>query len=405
MSATGAGPRLTLLYAALFFELGINLPFFPVWLRSQSLDAAEIGFVLALPFALRIVANPAVAALADLTGRIRPAIIACACVAAAGFLVLPFAQGLVGIALVVGLIALAQGPLIALTDAATLRVLDGEPAAEGRYGRIRLAGSVAFAAASFVGGAIVAERSPGAVVTLLGVAAMAVALATLALPEARQQAAAAASPGPAGGGAGYLVLALAVTGPALVQASHAAVYAFGTLHWQSLGYSGTTLGLLWSLGIAGEVLFFLVAGSFAAGEAGAVRLLTAGAAAAALRWTVMAFDPPLAVLAPLQLLHGLSFGATHLGSVFLLAAIAPAAGKAQAQAWLAAVWAIAMAALTSLAGLMSDGWGQGIYWPMALAALAGLALVRAVAGARRMAAARPRDLELKFGIVRAGLGF
>jgi PPP family 3-phenylpropionic acid transporter len=388
--AIGAGPRLTLLYAVLFFELGVNLPFFPVWLQSRSLDAAEIGFVLALPFALRIVANPAIAALADLTGRIRPAIIACACAAAAGFLLLPLAHGLAAIALVVGLIALAQGPLIALTDAATLRILVGQTSAERRYGRIRLAGSVAFAAASFAGGAIVAERSPGAVVTLLGAAALAVALATLALPEVGKTATPAAGTVPAAAAtAGYGVLALAVTGPALVQASHAAVYAFGTLHWQSLGYSGTTLGILWSLGIAGEVLFFLMAGTIAAGDAGALRLLSAGAAAAALRWAVMAFDPPLAVLAPLQLLHGLSFGATHLGSVFLLAAIAPQAGKAQAQAWLAAVWAIAMAALTSLSGFMSDSWGQGIYWPMVFVALAGLALVRGVAVARRGAAAIP----------------
>jgi PPP family 3-phenylpropionic acid transporter len=383
--ALGAGPRLTLLYASLFFELGVNLPFFPVWLRSRALDATEIGLVLALPFALRIVANPVVAALADLTGRIRPAIVACACVAAAGFLLLPFAHGIVQIAAVVGLVALAQGPLIALTDAATLRVLAGSPAAESRYGRIRLAGSVAFAAASFAGGALLADRSPGVVVSLLGAAAVAVAFCTLLLPETPAGRSRAPEPGAATAGAGLAVLALAVAGPALVQASHAAVYAFGTLHWQSLGYSGPTLGLLWSLGIAGEVLFFLVAGSFAAGEVGAIRLLSAGAAAAALRWAAMALDPPLVLLAPLQLLHGLSFGATHLGSVFLLAAIAPAAAKAQAQAWLAAVWAIAMAALTSLAGLMSDGWGQGIYWPMVAVALLGLVLVRGVAVARNAA--------------------
>jgi PPP family 3-phenylpropionic acid transporter len=27
-----------LLYAALFFDLGVSLPFFPLWLRSQDLD-------------------------------------------------------------------------------------------------------------------------------------------------------------------------------------------------------------------------------------------------------------------------------------------------------------------------------------------------------------------------------
>ena len=50
--------RLALLYGALFFELGVNLPFFPVWLRAQALDDAAIGFVLAAPLLVRIVANP-----------------------------------------------------------------------------------------------------------------------------------------------------------------------------------------------------------------------------------------------------------------------------------------------------------------------------------------------------------
>ena len=39
--------RLALLYACLFFELGVNLPFFPLWLKAQSLDSDAIGLVLA----------------------------------------------------------------------------------------------------------------------------------------------------------------------------------------------------------------------------------------------------------------------------------------------------------------------------------------------------------------------
>ncbi len=46
--------RLALLYACLFFELGVNLPFFPLWLKAQSLDSDAIGIVLAAPLLTRI---------------------------------------------------------------------------------------------------------------------------------------------------------------------------------------------------------------------------------------------------------------------------------------------------------------------------------------------------------------
>ena len=42
-----------------------------------------------------------------------------------------------------------------------------------------------------------------------------------------------------------------------------------------------------------------------------------------MRWIATAFDPPLALLAPLQLLHALSFGATHLGTMMFLSQNAP----------------------------------------------------------------------------------
>ena len=54
-----------------------------------------------------------------------------------------------------------------------------------------------------------------------------------------------------------------------------------------------------------------------------------------LRWIGMAFDPPALMLAALQLLHGLSFGATHLGALMFLARHAQPAQAATAQGYLA----------------------------------------------------------------------
>ena len=53
-----------------------------------------------------------------------------------------------------------------------------------------------------------------------------------------------------------------------------------------------------------------------------------GGAGAVLRWTAMAFDSPVALLPVLQCLHGLSFGATHLGAMHALARLAHRQGEA-----------------------------------------------------------------------------
>jgi PPP family 3-phenylpropionic acid transporter len=47
---------------------------------------------------------------------------------------------------------------------------------------------------------------------------------------------------------------------------------------------------------------------------GARRLILLGAGGGLIRWSITAFDPPLALLFALQLLHGLSFAATLLGA-------------------------------------------------------------------------------------------
>lgn len=371
--------RLSFLYGALFFELGVNLPFFPLWLHDQSLTPEAIGIVLAAPLLTRIVANPAIGALADRGGRMTWLLFACAVAVTVGIGMLALARGFWPILLLVIAIGFAQGPLIALTDAVTLGRLDHLPDGAHRYGRLRLWGSAGFALANISAGWLLDWLPASSIIGMLLVSALATALAALlvsrtATPERPQ----APTEGIAGPGRPDL-LALTIAGAALVQASHAAIYGFSSLHWQQIGFSGAATGALWASGIAGEMLFFCFVGYMIRGPVGAAGLLVASAAVAALRWTGMAFDPNFAGLIVLQLAHGVSFGATHLCSVFLLARFAPPTLQAQAQTWLAAGWAGAMALLTSLAGALYTTWGEGVYLLMAATAVLGLCLLLPVA--------------------------
>jgi PPP family 3-phenylpropionic acid transporter len=383
-----AGPpvgRLSLLYACLFFELGVNLPFFPLWLQAQSLASEAIGIILAAPLLIRVVANPAAGAIADRSGRISAALALCAVTVAAGTGLLMAARGFWPILLVVIAIALAQGPLIALADAMTLGRLAGAPRSELAYGRIRLWGSLGFAAANLVAGWSLERFSTQSVVPLLLAAAVltAIAAALCMAPTPRQRRFAPqddARPAP------WLLLACTIAGAALVQASHAAFYGFGTLHWQAQGLSGKEMGGLWAIGVLSEIAVFAGLGYRLRGAGGAALLLAVAAAVAVLRWLFMMQDPGLHALAALQIAHGMTFGVTHLGSIFVLARLAPSGLQAGVQTWLAGAWAGAMSLLTLLSGRLYESWGEQIYLVMAGVAAAGLLLLLPVASSLYRAA-------------------
>ena len=63
--------RLSAFYAAIFLVAGIQLPFWPVWLSARGLSATEIGVVLAATLWVKVLATPAIGAVADRSGMSR----------------------------------------------------------------------------------------------------------------------------------------------------------------------------------------------------------------------------------------------------------------------------------------------------------------------------------------------
>jgi PPP family 3-phenylpropionic acid transporter len=77
------------------------------------------------------------------------------------------------------------------------------------------------------------------------------------------------------------------------------------------------------------------------------------------------------MLPALQLLHGLTFGATHLGALLFVARHAPHGQAARAQGYLAVAMGVVMAGVMGLAGVLYGAFGARAYAAMALAAVAG----------------------------------
>jgi MFS transporter, PPP family, 3-phenylpropionic acid transporter len=362
--------RLAAYYAALFMALGVQVPFLPIWLAAKGVDAASVGVVLAIPMIVRVFAIPMVTRLADRHDALRAVIVTASAAAVLGYGALGLASSLIIIAASFAVASSFYTPLMPLADAYALR---GLKPYQRSYGPVRLWGSVAFIVGSITAGVlldIVAQRH----LIWIMVAALVITAATACALAPLNTARSAVSAGlPGAHSLLWDSRFLAVTGGVgLIQASHALFYGFSALAWRAEGLDGATIGGLWAIGVLAEIILFALSARLSLGP---VALCLVGAAGAAIRWCAMAFDPAPLLLPLLQCLHGLSFGATHLGALAYAAGSAPAELGASAQGYLAVVLGLVMAIAMGCSGFLYSQWGNGAYAAMAFAAVVGGVLV------------------------------
>jgi len=375
--------RVSLLFAAVFVVAGTQLPYLPVWLDWVGLTPGEIAVIAAAPMVVRVAVTPAIAFVADRSGDHRRFLIALAWSGLVAALVLAQCASFWPILLLTLLFAVAASTNTALAETVAMR---GVTAAGLDYGRMRLWGSLSFIAASLCGGLVVDRLGPPAVVWLVALGAALTALAAHGLrPGGRPLGGPEAAP-TVGGPAGprlrladalgllrsrfFLTFLLAV---GAVQSAHAALYAFGTLHWVAQGISSGWAGALWAIGVAVEIGLMAFSKAVVR-RIGAAELIVLGAAASVTRWLAMGLDPPLPALVLLQALHGLTYGATHIGAFYLMARAVADRHAGTAQALYAATTAgIAMGGAVLLSGRLYASCGGRTYWAMAAIAAVGLA--------------------------------
>jgi PPP family 3-phenylpropionic acid transporter len=366
-SGAGFAWRLALFYAALFVALGVQLPFLPVWLAAKGLDADMIGIVLAIPMIVRVFAIPLATRRADRHDALRMAIVIAAAGAVVGYGVVGLAQGAAAIVMAFVFASVFYTPIMPLADAYALRGLGRLGRA---YGPVRMWGSAAFIVGSFGAGLLLDVTAARDLIWLIVAAAVITAAAACALKPLGPHLGSAPQAGLSLAGGvwrdpAFLAVAAAAS---LIQASHAVFYGFSALDWRAAGLDGATIAALWALGVAAEIVLFAISGRLPVAP---TTLLLVGAAGAVIRWGAMAFDPPAILLPPLQCLHALSFGASHLGALGFIARTIPPKLGATAQGYLAVALGLAMAASMALAGVLYTRWGGLAYGAMALLAAAG----------------------------------
>ena len=375
---TRAGARTAAVYGTLLLMIGVMLPFMPVWLLARGFSISDVATALALQSVVRVVAMPVITYWADRLQARRRFIIAQSVLAAVFMLLAVIADGVAMTTVFIVLAAIAWSPIMPMLD--TVAVEQSE-AGHFDYGRVRIAGSVTFIAGSLGAGALlgaIPAHQLGWVLLATHVTLAASAVLLPRLGATRNSARRDMSLKAAGKVllTGSFILLILVAG--LTQAAHAVYYGFGSVHWERLGYSGLTIGTLWSIGVIAEIVLFNWA-KRPLDRFGPTGLLMAGAGLGAVRWAGMAFDPPLAMTIVLQVLHAASYGLTHLGTIYFIRRAMDPAFAGTAQGLFGAIsGGVIMTAAISLAGWAYAGEGAGAYGWMAAMCAAAFALAFAL---------------------------
>jgi MFS transporter, PPP family, 3-phenylpropionic acid transporter len=357
--------RLALFYGALFGLVGTQLPFFPVWLKAVGIDAAWIGIITAVPSVTRFTTLPLVTGLAEKRQSLRGALIATAFLSALGFLVVGTQHQPLLVFLAFAVTAGLWTPMIPLTDAYALK---GVARYGLNYGPLRLWGSAAFVVGALGCGLLVdviaAQRLIWVIAAMAGLGAL-VSLGLRPLENPKTAPAALSGATALLREPGFLAIIVAA---ALIQGSHAAYYTFASITWQLSGLGGLTIAALWVLGVLAEIVVFALSPRFTLSPAW---LVVIGGLSAVARWLITAQEPSVAVLAVVQLAHGLTYGLTQVGTMGLLVRQVPGHVMARGQGYLAACAGIVTSSASIVSGAVYGRYGQGVYYVMAAMALSG----------------------------------
>ena len=325
--------RFAVVSLAYFAFAGLFGTYAPLWYQSLGYTTLAIGTLTSLQSATRLFAPYAWGSWADHTGR-REALLRLAVggalASSLGFFVAP---GFAWIATVCTVLYLCTAGVVPISEAALAhRMTLGGRFDMGRYGRVRLWGSLGFIGAVTASGFILqaagVERFPLLCTGLLAFLLFAVAR----LPGTTE---AGSVDAPARGALAVLrepVVAWFFTGTFLTVLAHTSLYAFFSLYLASIGYGQGAIGLFWAVGVVAEVGWFLFQGRWLP-RLSMHGWLGVAALVSALRFALIAaFAGEIAVLVVAQVLHAVTFAAQHSACIAVITRHFPGRLRGRGQA-------------------------------------------------------------------------
>ncbi len=364
--------RLAVLFASYFSYVGLFAPYLSLWLNGRGFSPAEIGLLASPMQWTRVVGPPVWGALADRNhpDRLPKMLVACSMVALGFAGLLLFEWSLWPLFAVLFAMSFFVSGLVPITESLTIKVTGGDL---GRYGRVRLWGSVGFIVAVLLSGwlfdRVGIEALPFGlllVLALVVLAARGVRTETVSAEQTTKLSYKEILARPTV--KGFLLASF------LMLLAHAPLYTLFSLWLEQKGYSRTEIGLLWTLGVLAEILIFQFQRHFFSWFSVAT-IWRLSYAVTVLRFVLISIsEGGLLILLLAQAMHAVTFGLHHSASVALVRQWFPQAAQVRGQA----LYTMAAYGLGGSLGGIAAGsiweafFPEAAFWAAALAALLGL---------------------------------
>ncbi|MFW6277963.1 MAG: MFS transporter [Halorhodospira sp.] len=369
--------RLSGFYFFFFAALGAIMPYWGPYLRTEGFSSAEIGLLLAILHATKIIAPNVWGALADRLDRRMAVVRAASVVALLAFSAILVVEAFGPVALVMALFGFFWNAALPQYEANTFNHLRGQ---EHRYSRVRLWGSVGFILSVMGIGEMLDRAGFDALPYVVLLIFCGLVVSSLLAPEAQQ-----GMQRHAGDGFWRTLRQPAVIGFFLAcflnQMGHGPFYGFFSIYLEDHGYRGGVIGALWAWGVVAEIGIFLIMHRLLP-RFGARILLAMALALGGVRWLmVAAWVDSVWLVALSQTFHAASFGVYHAVAIDTVNRffIGSAQGRGQAL-YSSLTFGAGVAAGSLLSGLAWDQFGGQTF--LAASAVAFLAAILAALSLR-----------------------
>lgn len=349
--------RIALFYFALYASVGISLAYLPPYYQSLGFSGKQIALAVSLQPLLMIVVPPIWGYLADRTRR--PVLllrIACAG-AVCTFVPMLFADSVAAVVATLGIFAIFATTLASLMD--SIAVVEARRIGVD-YARLRLWGSVGFVAASYGFGQWLEHGGQARDAVVWALAAMAGHATAAWLLRPAPEASFAAPPSL--GEAGMLLRRPALLlffGAAMVHwAAMAPYHMLFAIHLRGIGASATSVGAGFALAVSAEVLVMWRFRDLLR-RLPIELLLLVSYASGIVRFLVTGLSHDGTVIAAVQALHGLTYGAFYVCGILWLEREVPPHLRATGRAlYSSLVYGIGGVVGNAVAGALYDASGS-----------------------------------------------
>ncbi|MCT8863851.1 MFS transporter [Shewanella xiamenensis] len=359
-------------YFFFFSILGTMIPYLGVFFENRGFNPQEIGFLLAILMATRIVAPNVWAKVADRTGMRSELVKMGAGAAMLAYLSFFYHGGFVYMALSLALYTFFWNAILAQLEVITLETL-GENAS--RYGQIRSFGSIGYICLVVGAGFAIGQWGTEVLPYIGLVLFTGMLVCALPLPANRAMRPQGQERQPLKWTKPILWFMVSAM---LLQMSAGPFYGFFVLYLKQAGYTEAAAGIFVALGAMAEIVMFMFAPRLL-GRYGVNTLLVVSIAMTAVRWLLVAFGVESMLLLGLsQVLHAFTFGLTHAASIQFVHRNFDASHRSQGQALYASLsFGVGGALGTWICGYIW-GDGSGAVWSWVFAAACAFTAMLAV---------------------------